>query len=111
MIGITAESVAKVAATKQSQQLHYKFMADTGARTSTAFGVAYRIPEETAKAYHENGIEFSKAPDGNGSWLVVPTAFIIDRNGGIRFVYSNADPSIRISSDDLVAAATAIIKK
>jgi len=83
----------------------YRLFADPAARTSMAFGVAFRIPSETAKAYRENSIELSPAPDGDGSWLVVPTAFILDRHGVIRFVYYNTDPSVRISPEDLLAAA------
>jgi peroxiredoxin len=105
ILAITAESAEKLAATADKTHVRYRLLSDRGAKASTAYGVGYRIPAETGKAYRENGIELSPAPDGDGFWLPVPTAFIVNRQGVIRFVYSNPDPSVRISSADLLAAA------
>jgi peroxiredoxin len=38
--------------------------------------------------------------------LPVPSVFIIDRTGTIRYVYSNPDFKIRLGADALWAAAT-----
>lgn len=105
ILAVTAESAEKLSATADKAHIRYRLLSDREAKASIAYGVAYRIPAETGKAYRENGIELSPAPDGDGFWLPVPTAFIINRQGVIRFVYSNPDPSIRISSADLLAAA------
>jgi peroxiredoxin len=105
IVAVTAEAAAKLAATAEKTHVRYRLFSDPGAKASSAYGVAFRIPAETGKAYRENGIELSAAPDGNGFWLPVPTAFIINRAGVIRFVYSNPDPSVRISSPELLAAA------
>jgi peroxiredoxin len=105
ILAVTAESADKLAATADKTHVRYRLLSDVGAKASTAYGVAYRLSAETGKAYRENGIELTVAPDGDGFWLPVPTAFIINRQGVIRFVYSNPDPSIRISSADLLAAA------
>jgi peroxiredoxin len=105
IVAVTAEAAEKLAATAEKNHVRYRLFSDPGAKASLAYGVAFRIPTETGKAYRENGIELSAAPDGNGYWLPVPTAFIINRAGIIRFVYSNPDPSVRISSAELLAAA------
>jgi peroxiredoxin len=107
IVAVSAEPAAKLAATADATHIRYRLLSDASAAAAQAYSVAYRIPVETGKAYRENGIELSPAPDSNGFWLPVPTAFIVNRAGVIRFVYSNPDPSIRISSEELLSAAKA----
>ena len=111
ILAVTAEPAEKLAATAEAAHVRYRLLSDRGAAASIAYGVAYRIPPDTGKAYKENGIDLTPAPQGEGFWLPVPTAFIIDRHGVIQFVYSNPDPSIRISAEELLAAAKAASEK
>lgn len=111
IVGLSAEGPEKLKPTAAANHVRYRLLSDRAARASLAYRVAYRISDDTGKAYRENGIALTPAPDGSGFWLPVPTAFIIDANGVIRFVYSNADPSIRISPEALLAAAKAAAGK
>ena len=111
IVGVSAEGADKLSATADANHVRYRLLSDRGASAAQAYGVAYRLSADTGKAYRGNGIELTPAPDGNGFWLPVPTAFIADREGVIRFVYSNPDPSIRISSEELIAAAKAAAEK
>ncbi len=111
ILAVTAEPAAKLAATAESNHVRYRLLSDQAAEAATAYGVAFRVPGDTGKAYRENGIELTAAPDGNGFWLPVPTAFIIDREGVVRFVYSNPDPSVRITPEELLKAAKAAVEK
>lgn len=111
ILAVSAEPAAKLAAVASKDHVRYRLFADDGASAALAYGVGYRLSAETGKAYHENGIDLTAAPDGEGFWLPVPTAFIINRQGVIRFVYSNPDPSVRISSADLLAAAKSVAEE
>jgi peroxiredoxin len=111
IIGISAEGPEKLTPTAEANHVRYRLMSDRSAAASIAYGVGYRLPPDRGPAYHENGIDLTPAPDGNGFWLPVPTAFIVDRHGIIRFVYSNSDPSIRISPEELIAAAKKVAEE
>jgi peroxiredoxin len=111
ILGISAEGPEKLAPTAEANHVRYRLLSDPAAKASQAYGVAYRLSSDTGKAYRGNGIELTPAPDGDGYWLPVPTAFIVDHAGVIRFVYSNSDPSIRISPEELLAAAKAAAQK
>lgn len=111
LIGLSAEGPEKLSPTAEANHVRYKLFSDRAASASQAYHVAYRVSAETGKAYRGNGIELTPAPDGDGFWLPVPTAFIVDGKGVIRFVYSNSDISIRISPEDLLAAAKAAAGK
>jgi peroxiredoxin len=105
IIGISADPPEKLAPIFETDHIRYRLFSDRDAQTSAAYGLAYRISREAGAQYRDDGIELIAAPDGNGYWLPVPAAYIVDRTGTIRFVYANTDPSIRIKPDALIAAA------
>jgi len=105
IVGVSAEGPEKLTPTAEANHVRYRLVSDRAAAASIAYGVGYRLPPDRGPAYHENGIDLTPAPDGDGFWLPVPTAFIVDAKGVIRFVYSNADPSVRISPEELIAEA------
>jgi peroxiredoxin len=43
--------------------------------------------------------------------LPVPSVFAVDTDGIIRFAYSNADYTVRLPADELLAAATGIVPR
>lgn len=105
IIGISADPPDKLAPILKADHIRYRLFSDRDAESSAAYGLAYRISPDAGADYRANGIELTPAPDGNGFWLPVPAAYIVDRTGTIRFVYRNTDPSIRIKCDALIAAA------
>jgi peroxiredoxin len=107
IIGVSPDRPENLAPTAERHHLRYQLLSDRAMHASSAYGVAYRIPAETAKAYPGNGIDLPLIPGETDSWLPVPAAFIIGRDGRVRFVYFNPDPAIRISNADLLAAAKA----
>ena len=111
IIAITPEPSAKLASTAEKDHVRYRLLSDEGFQAGPAYGVAYRIPAENAKGYHENGITLTRVPGSEDCWLPVPSAFIVSRDGVIRFVHADPDPSVRISPEDLLAAAKAAAAK
>ena len=105
VVAISPEPIAKLRATADEHHLRYRLLSDEKALLSRRFGVAYRISAETGTGYASNGITLTHIPDSTDFWLPVPAAFLIDPTGTIKYVYWNADPSIRVSTDDLLAAA------
>jgi peroxiredoxin len=107
IVAISPDNLEALAGTTEKHHLLYKLFSDRAMRVSDAYGVAYRITAKTAAAYKENGIDLAPIPGQEDFWLPVPTAFIVGRDGVIKFVYYNPDPSVRISSQELIAAAKA----
>jgi peroxiredoxin len=105
LIGITPDTPDKLTPTAKENGVRYRLLSDRAMRASGAFHVAFRLSPETGKGYRENGIDLPAAPDGNGFWQPVPAAFIVARDGKIRFVYSNPDPENSVAVADLLAAA------
>ena len=111
IVGVTPDNLAALAATAEEHHLLYQLFSDRAMRLSDKFGVAYRISAETAAGYKKNGIDLAPTPTGGDYWLPLPSAFVIGRDGAIKFVYYNSDTTVRISSEDLIAAATAALDR
>lgn len=105
IVAVSPDPIEKIVDTANTHHLHYQLLSDRTHLVARAYQVAYRISRDAGAGFKENGIDLPILPDTDSFWLPVPTAFIVNRQGIIRFVYSNPDPSVRIGPDELIAAA------
>jgi peroxiredoxin len=103
----TADGLKKMAG---KNHLDYRLLSDRAMDASLAYGVAFRVPAKTEESYRGHGIELAPIPGGEGTWLPVPTVFIVGRDGVIKFVFSDPDYKVRLSNEALLAAAEAAAK-
>jgi peroxiredoxin len=107
IIGISPDAPEALHATGESHNLRYQLLSDAAMQASPAYRIAYRIPPDLAEKYRGYGVTLPRTPDGSEPWLPVPAAFIVGRDGRVKFAYANADYQVRISNEDLLAAARA----
>lgn len=88
--------------------LGYTILSDANAQAAIALGIAFKAPDRTLKRRHEKGDDIEGSSMARHGVLPVPAVFAIDREGMITFAYANPDYKIRLSSDELLAAAGAI---
>lgn len=103
----TAEGLKKMAG---KNHLTYRLLSDHAMDASLAYGTAFRVSAAMAQSYQDHGVNLTPIPGGEGTWLPVPTVFIVGRDGVIKFVYSNPDYKVRLGTDTLLAAAQAAAK-
>ncbi len=89
----------------KAADIHYTLLSDSRLEAAKAFHVAYHVDEATLAKMREYGVDLEATTGTKQHELPVPSVFIIDRSGTIRFVYSNPDYTIRLSADALWAAA------
>ncbi|MDH3577345.1 MAG: AhpC/TSA family protein [Gammaproteobacteria bacterium] len=88
--------------------LGYTILSDANAQAAIALGIAFKAPDRTLKRRHEKGDDIEGSSMVRHGVLPVPAVFVVDREGMITFAYANPDYKIRLSSDELLAAAGAI---
>lgn len=88
--------------------LDYTLLSDADAQAAVSLGIAFRASEATISRRHEKGDDIAGSAMMNHGVLPVPSVFAVDRNGIIRFAFTNADYKIRLPADELLAAAEAI---
>jgi peroxiredoxin len=74
---------------------------------SREFGVAYRVDAATREKLGEFGIDIEQASGEDHHLLPVPSVFVVDGSGTIRFVYADPDYRQRIDPEVLMSVARA----
>jgi len=88
-------------------RLNYTLLSDSDATAIKAMGLAYRVDDSTLQKYREFGIDLEASSGRAHHLLPVPSVFLVDTTGVIRFRYANPDYRVRIAPDALLAAAKA----
>jgi len=85
--------------------IHYTLLSDSHLEAAKAFRVAYRLDDATLEKQRKYGVDLDQTTGASLHELPVPSVFIIDKSGTIRYVYCNPDYKIRLGADALLAAA------
>lgn len=107
ILAISADRPEALAATSSDKGISYTLLSDKMMEASKAFGLAYKVDPATVTRYREVGIDLNQN-SGDGNYLLpVPAAFIVDKQGTIKFSYVNPDYKQRINGEVLLASAKA----
>jgi peroxiredoxin len=89
----------------KAADIHYTLLSDSHLEAARAFHVAYHVNDATLAKMREYGVDLEATTGTTLHELPVPSVFIIDTSGTIRYVYSNPDYKIRLGAETLWAAA------
>ncbi len=94
----------------KAADIHYMLLSDSHLDAARAFHVAYHLSDATLAKQREYGVDLEATTGTKQHELPVPSVFLIDTSGTIRFVYSNPDYTVRLGADALWAAAAPFAK-
>ena len=89
----------------KDQKVSYTLLSDPGLRAAQAFHIAFHLDHEHYAEQLKWGVDLEKTTGTKAHALPVPSVFIVDASGVIRFVYSNPDFRIRLRAPELWKAA------
>jgi peroxiredoxin len=89
----------------KANDIRYTLLSDNRLEAAKSFHVAYHVDDATYAKMREYGEDLEVSTGTKQHELPVPSVFIIDTSGTIRFVYSNPDYKIRLGADELWTAA------
>ena len=89
------------------QDLRYRLLSDRGMAVARAFGIAFSLDDETVGNLRRYGINLEATSGEDDFQLPVPSVFLVDTGGTIRFRYFDPDHKVRIEPEALLAAAAA----
>lgn len=87
--------------------ISYTIYSDAQLEATRAFGLAFRLDDETFDRYSEHGHDLEGASGETHHVLPAPSTYIIGVDGIISFQFTNPDYAIRLHPDVLLAAARA----
>lgn len=105
LVAISADRPEKLVDSRKKHDLSYTLLSDHEMNASRAFGIAFQVDRPSAA---ENGTKLSDLEEASGEThhlLPVPSVFLIESSGVIRFVHSDPDYRERLPNDALLEAA------
>jgi len=104
ILALSADSPEAISASP-AEDGSYRLLSDSSVSAAEAFGLAFRVDDETYEKYIGYGINLEEASGESHHALPVPAAFIIAPGGVIKYAYVNPDYKVRISGSELVEQA------
>ncbi|MEM7708633.1 MAG: peroxiredoxin-like family protein [Pseudomonadota bacterium] len=99
------ELLAEALADEQDQP-SYLLASDGDSKIAEAFGIAFRVDDETYKRMKQYEYDLEEISGFKHRQLPAPAVFIVDTDGIIKFSYVNPDYKVRLHPDVLLAAAS-----
>ena len=87
------------------KDLGYALYSDSSLAAARAFGIAFQLSDAEVVKYKGYGIDLEAASGQSHHQLPVPSVFLVDAGGVIRWVYSNPDYRVRPDNAKLLEAA------
>jgi len=103
IIAISTDSPEKLDKSRDKQHLVYTLLSDADLDFSKRFGLAYKAP-----AAYDKILQEGSGGKNTDKLIPVPSVFILDQKGVIRFEYVNPDYTQRIHPGLLKAAAVSV---
>lgn len=90
--------------------LDYTILSDANAQAAVALGIAFKASDRTIQRRIDKGQDIERSSMQRHGLLPVPAVFAVNREGVITWSYANADYKVRVSPEELVAAASVIAR-
>ncbi len=110
VFAVSPDRPGKLQETLAENDFAYRLLSDSDMLLARRLGVAFIVDEQTRQQYEEFGIDLVEAAGEDHYMLPVPSVFLIDRQGVIRYAHWDADYRERLDADELVEAAEAALK-
>ena len=94
-------------ASLENPEIGYTVYSDSSLEATRAFGIAFKMNDETVSKYQGYGIDLEAVSGESHHVLPAPSTFLIGTDGVVRFQYTNPDYAVRLSPNVLLAAAKA----
>ena len=107
VIAISADRPLELVKSREKKDLGYTLYSDSPLTAARAFGIVYQLDDAAVARYAGYGIDLEAASGEKHHQLPVPSVFLVEAGGAIRWVYSNPDYKVRPDNASLLEAARA----
>jgi len=105
VIAFSPDRPEKMVKSLEVEDLGYELYSDSDLAAARAMGIAFQLGAVEALAYRGFGIDLEAASGKDHHQLPVPSVFLVQEGGTIRWVYSNPDYKVRPDNESVLAAA------
>ena len=92
----------------KAKGLGYTLYSDAKMAAARAFGISFQVEDDGLQMFKKYGIDLEAASGHDHHQLPVPSVFLVEAGGVIRWVYSNPDYEIRPKNAEILKAAAGL---
>ena len=105
LVAITPETPDNALTTQEKNEIAFEVLSDGGNRVASAFGLAFRLPDEINDIYRNKfGIDLEESNGEASQTLPLPATFVIGKGGTVLKAFVDADYTRRAEPDEVIAA-------
>ncbi|MEZ5162660.1 MAG: peroxiredoxin-like family protein [Fimbriimonadaceae bacterium] len=106
IVAISPDKPEDLKVSIDKNELAYTLFSDSSAEAMKAFGVAFRLDDETFGMYKERfNIDLERSSGQNHHILPVPSVYVVNGKGEIKFAHNDPNYRVRLEADKVLAAA------
>ena len=110
VIAISADRPERLTDSLKEHELGYTLYSDAPLTAARAFGIVFQMSDAEVREYLEYGIDLEEASGRDHHQLPVPSVFLVEAGGKIRWVYSNPDYEIRPENLEILEAVRNLVR-
>ena len=110
MVAISPDRPEKLEPSLKEKDLGFALYSDASMQAARAFGIAFELPASDYQRYKGYGIDLEETSGQVHHQLPVPSVFLVEKGGRVRWAYSNPDYQVRPENEALLEAARAAAK-
>ena len=103
LVAISPDSVENTKQNIDKSKIPFPVLSDAEVAAAKAFGLAFKVDDQTIARYRGFGIDLEKASGHDHHALPVPAVFIVNKSGKITFAHSNPDYTKRLDVKTILA--------
>ena len=111
IVAISPDTPEYLQTSLEDIELGYTLLSDSSMEAAKAFGVAFRVDEETVQSLKEGGMDIEERSGQTHHILPVPAAFLTNSEGKIVFQYVNPDYRQRVDKSVIMAAVNSMLEE
>ena len=104
VVAISTDRPKWLQQSRRAKELGYSLYSDSQMHAARAFGIAWQVGEDEVVKYKRHGIDLEESSGATHHQLPVPSVFLVERGGSIRWTYSNPDHRVRPDNASLLEA-------
>ena len=107
VLAVSPDGAAELKATTDKEHLTYTLLSDADLKATEAFGLGFKLADDTVEKYKNYGIKLTAKKDEKFV-LPVPAVFLIGKDGKVAFTHYDPDYKKRLSAEELLKTARAV---
>ena len=104
IVAISSDQVSNAVKTGKHYKVPFTLLSDSDLEAHTAYKVAVQLSPEELEAYKKEGIDLEAASGKDHHKLAIPSYFLVDAKGVVRWAHADPDFRTRPSVEQLLAA-------